>query len=133
MSLADYLENSVINWLRGTAMPAAPATLYVALFTVAPTDLAGSGTEVSGGAYARTGVTLAAPPASSAGAAVVSNTTQVAFATATAAWGTVVAAALMDAATAGNMLASGALTTALAVGSGQRLVFDVGQLSFSLD
>jgi hypothetical protein len=51
--LSNYLqENLLIHLLRNTNF-ARPANLYVALFTVAPTDAAGSGTEVAAASYAR--------------------------------------------------------------------------------
>ena len=62
--LSNYMERNIYEWFRGNQMPTPPATLYVALFTVAPGE-ATAGTEVStsGTAYARQVVTL---PASSA-------------------------------------------------------------------
>ena len=49
---SDYLEDKVLDHVFGGNAYTAPSTLYVALYTVAPTDT-GGGTEVSGGAYAR--------------------------------------------------------------------------------
>jgi len=47
-SISDYYENKIIDhMLRGQAFTP-PSTIYLALYTVAPTD-AGGGTEVSGG------------------------------------------------------------------------------------
>lgn len=55
-ALTDYAENKVIDAvLRGQAL-AAPATFYVRLNTTACSDSA-SGTEVTGGSYARVAVT----------------------------------------------------------------------------
>ena len=48
---SDYLEDKVLDHVFGGNAYTAPSTLYVALYTVAPTDT-GGGTEVSGGAYA---------------------------------------------------------------------------------
>src|SRR4051812_46203991 len=51
-AMSDYLENHVGDHvLRDTAY-SKPTTIYVALFTAAPSD-SGGGTEVSGGSYAR--------------------------------------------------------------------------------
>ena len=47
---SDYLENKVVGHVFGGAAYTAPATLYVALYTSAPSDT-GGGTEVSGGGY----------------------------------------------------------------------------------
>ena len=49
---SDYLEDKVLDHVFGGNAYTAPSTLYVALYTVAPTDT-GGGTEVSGGSYAR--------------------------------------------------------------------------------
>ena len=57
-ALSNYLENALINaTLRNTSYTS-PSTVYVGLFTTDPTD-AGSGTEVSGGSYARESTTIA--------------------------------------------------------------------------
>lgn len=132
MSLANFLEDAVINWLRGTAMPAAPGTLYVALFTADPgeTGVLTNEVVVTGGTlYARTAVTLTAPPSP------VSNSADVVFPTAGASWGTVTHAALVDNATrgAGNVLASNALSASQAIGAGITPRFVTGQLTFTLD
>ena len=58
--ISTYLENALINaTLRNTTYTSV-ATVYVSLWTSDPTD-AGSGTEVSGGSYARQAVTFGAP------------------------------------------------------------------------
>lgn len=115
-SFSNYLEDLVLNaTLRGTAWPAwTTGSHHVALFTAAPTD-AGGGTEVTGGAYARVAVTRAAgswaAPADNAGAQRTSNSSAITFPSPTANWGTVTHFAVFDAATAGNMLVWGPLTT----------------------
>lgn len=106
---SNDLEGKLLNHIfRGTAYTA-PGTTYVALMTAAPTD-AGSGTEVTGGSYARASVTnntsnWAAP---SGTPRQISNASDITFATPSADWapsGTpVVAVALYDASTAGNLL-----------------------------
>lgn len=103
---SDYLEKQQLNWLKGTTFAAAPANTYVALFTAAPSDT-GGGTEVSGGSYARVAIASSGWSAISGGGASpnqISNSAAITFATPTANWGTVVAVAIFDASTAGNML-----------------------------
>ena len=109
-SKSDFLENELLDHVLGNAAYTAPATVYIALYTVVPTD-AGGGTEVSGGAYTRVASTNDATnwPAASAGAK--SNGTAITFTTATADWGTVVAFGIFDALTAGNLLYWADLTT----------------------
>lgn len=105
-----------------------PSSLYVGLFTVAPTD-AGGGTEVSGNSYARTAATFSVTGTSPTTA---SNSANVEFPTASGSWGTVVAAAIFDASTSGNMLSWADLTASKAVGSGDVFRFATGNLSVTL-
>ena len=124
--MSNYLENALINvTLRATSYTA-PTTVYVALFTSDPTD-AGSGTEVSGGSYARTAVTFGAP---SDGASL--NSADVTFPTATASWGTVGWIGINDASTSGNLLYHTALDTAKAIDSGDIFKISTGNLSVTL-
>ena len=58
--ISNYLEAAIINATLRNTTYTSPATVYVSLWTTDPTD-AGSGTEVSGGSYARTAVTFGAP------------------------------------------------------------------------
>lgn len=126
--MSDYLEAAIVNHIfRGTSF-AAPTTLYVALYTAAPTD-AGGGTEVTGGSYARVAVTCNTTNWGAPGTnGTTSNSNAITFPTATANWGNVVAVAFFDAASGGNMLIW--LTqTSTAVNSGQTASFAAGALS----
>jgi hypothetical protein len=131
-SKSDYLENELLDHVLGNAAYSAPATVYVALFTSAPTD-AGGGTEVSGGSYARVAVTNNDTnwPAASGGAK--SNGTEITFPDATADWGTVVAFAIFDAASDGNMLYWAELTQSKTVATGDTAKFAVGELDVTED
>ncbi len=133
-SFGDFLELELLDHVFGAAAYTAPATLYVALYTVIPTDASASGTEVTGGSYARVAVTNNATnwPAASAGAKA--NGTAITFPAPTAAWGTVVGFAIYDAATLGNELAWGALTVNKTINNGDAApVFAVGDLVITLD
>lgn len=131
-SKSDYLENELLDHVLGNAAYAAPATVYVALYTVAPTD-AGGGTEVAAGDYARVTVTNNATnfPAASGGAK--SNGTEITFSEATSDWGTVVAFSIMDAATSGNFLYWADLSASKAIGSGDTAKFAIGDLDVTED
>ena len=100
--MADYLETAALNhFLKGSSYTQ-PTHIYVALFTANPNG-GGGGTEVTGNAYARTicdaWTFTGVEPASA------SNTSTVTFPTATpAGWGTIIAWALFDLLTGGNML-----------------------------
>jgi len=124
--MSNFLENALINaTLRNTTYTSV-ATVYVSLWTSNPTD-AGSGTEVSGGSYARTSVTFAAPSNG-----VTTNNADVTFPTATASWGTVGWIGINDAATSGNLLYHTALDTAKAIDSGDIFKIASGNLSVTL-
>lgn len=130
-SLSDFLENELLDHVFGGAAYSAPATLYVGLYTVAPTD-AGGGTEVTGGSYARVAVTANNTnfPAASGGA--IANGTAITFPTATASWGTVVALGIFDASTSGNLLAWADLAVNKTVASGDTASFAIGDLDITL-
>ena len=124
--MSNYLEDALINvTLRATAYTA-PATVYVSLWTSDPTD-AGSGTEVSGGSYARTSVTFAAPSNG-----VTTNDADVTFPTATASWGVVGWIGINDAATSGNLLYHSPLDTSKTIDSGDIFKISTGNLSVTL-
>ncbi len=124
--LSNHLETALINaTLRNTAYTS-PATVYVALFTTDPTDAA-SGTEVTGGSYARTSVAFAAP---SNGVSL--NSADCTFPTCTAAWGTVTHMGLRDASTAGNLLYHSPLDDSKSVGIGDVFKITTGNLSVTL-
>jgi hypothetical protein len=124
--MSNYLENALINvTLRGTAFTA-PTTIYVALYTSDPTD-ANTGTEVSGGSYARTSVTFAAP----SNGVSLSNA-DCTFSQCTVAWGTVGWIGLMDASTSGNLLYHTPLDVSKTIDVGDIFKIASGSLSVTL-
>lgn len=131
-SKSDYLENKLLDHVLGGGDYSRPATVYVALYTAAPTD-AGGGTEVSGGSYARVAVTNNATNFPTASGGAKSNGTEITFPEATADWGTVVAFGILDAETAGNLLYWADLTTSKTINSGDTAKFAVGDLDITED
>ena len=124
--MSNYLENALINaTLRNTTYTSV-ATVYVSLWTSDPTD-AGSGTEVSGGSYARTAVTFGAP---SNGVSL--NSADVTFPTATGSWGVVGWIGINDASTGGNLLYHSPLDTSKTIDSGDIFKISTGNLSVTL-
>lgn len=124
--MSNYLENALINaTLRNTSYTS-PSTVYAALFTSDPTD-AGSGTEVSGGSYARKAITFGAP---SNGAST--NSAAVEFDQATASWGTVTHFGIYDASTSGNLLYHGALTASKVIDTGDVFKFATSSVTVTL-
>lgn len=122
MAKSDFLKTNVLNHvLRGVSY-SSPATVYLALFTVAPTD-AGGGTEVTGGSYSRQTAEFDAPDDDQ-----VVNSDDILFSVASADWGTIVHFALFDASSSGNMLYHAALTASRTILSGDQLRVPAGQL-----
>lgn len=121
--MSNYLENALINGtIRGSTYTA-PATIYVALYISDPTD-ANTGTEVSGGSYARQSVTFAAP---SNGTSL--NNAAVEFPQATGSWGTVGWLGLIDALTSGNLLYHTALDVSKPIDAGDIFKIATNNLS----
>jgi hypothetical protein len=134
MSFGDYLENELLDHVFGASAYSAPATLYVGLSTTAPTDAGGNITEPSGAnGYSRVAVTnnLTNFPVASGGAK--SNGAAITFPTATGGWGTVGYFIIMDLASGGNMIGSGALTNPKTIDSGDTASFAIGDLDITLD
>lgn len=126
MSFSNYLENKVLDHVFGGSAYTAPSTLYVGLFTSDPGE-AGGGTEVSGGSYARQTITFTVTGSQASSSAAVE------FPTATASWGTITYAAVYDAASAGNLLAYGALTASKTIDSGDVFRIPSGDFDIDLD
>jgi hypothetical protein len=126
--MSNYLENALLNATLNATTYTAPATVYVSLWTSDPTD-AGSGTEVSGGSYARTVVSFATASGTSGN---VLNDADVTFPTATASWGTVGWIGINDALSSGNLLYHTALDTAKTIDSGDIFKISTGNLSVTL-
>lgn len=125
-AMSNYLENALVNaTLRNTSYTS-PAAVYVALFTTDPTD-AGSGTEVSGGSYARQAATFGAP---SNGASTTSA--DISFPQATGSWGTVTHFGVYDASSTGNLLYHGALTASKTIETGDIFKIASGSLTVTL-
>lgn len=119
---SDYLENKVLDHVLGTASLTSPSAVYVALYTSSPSD-SGGGIEVSGGSYARQAVAF---DAASGGA--TNPAADVEFPVATASWGTINAVAILDAATNGNFLYHGSLTSSKAIDTDDQFVFRAADL-----
>lgn len=129
-SKSDFLELELLDHVLGASAYSAPATVYIALYTTAPTD-AGGGTEVSGGSYARKDVTNNLTNWPSANPKL--NANAITFAQATADWGTVVAFGIFDAVTAGNLLYWGDLTASKSVENGDTAEFAASGITITED
>ena len=153
--MSNFLENKFIDWFfraqaigitgASAAAGTGPATLYVGLFTVAPSDT-GGGTEVTGNNYARASVTSSmeasgwagtqsagSTTASSGAGATTSNNGTITFPTPSGLWGTVVAFGIFDEASEGNLLWFGDITPNKTINSGDAITFPAGSLTVTVD
>ncbi|MEK4052651.1 hypothetical protein MHB84_03285 [Paenibacillus sp. FSL F4-0087] len=128
--MSNYLANALLNHVfRKTAL-ASPANVYVALYTTNPTA-ADTGQEVSGGGYTRLPIVFGAP-AVDGGKPTIKNSADLAFAIASASWGTVSHIGLRDAATAGNLLYFGALDSPRSILANDIFKFLQGSVAASM-
>ena len=126
MSFSDYLETKVLDHVFAGTAYTAPSTLYVALFTAAPSD-SGGGTEVSGGAYARQTIAF------TTSGDTTSNNAAIEFPTATANYGTVTHVGVYDASSAGNLMAWAALTSSKTIETGDVFRIPANDLDITLN
>lgn len=122
MPKTTYLDNAFLNSALRNTPYTSPTTVYVALFTTAPT-VSGGGVEVTGGSYARQSVTWNVPSNGS-----TSSTADVVFPVASADWGNVVAFAIFDSSVAGNMLYFANLGASRLILNTDQAKFPAGQL-----
>jgi hypothetical protein len=124
--MSNYLENALINAVLRNTSYTSPTTTYLALYTSDPTD-ADTGTEISGGSYARQAITFGAPSNGTS-----TNSAAVEFPQATADWGIISHVAIRDAVTSGNLLFHTALDASKTINNGDVFKITTGNLSVQL-
>lgn len=130
---SDAVEDAILNGMfRGSAVtPYAPiGTVYVSLHTATLND-DGTGTEVSGSAYARGTVAIAGWTVSSGG--TIMNASAINFGTALASWGTITNVGIWNAASGGTLLYAGTLTASAIVNINDTFQFAGSALKITLD
>jgi len=126
-SFTNRYEQVVMNALVGQDAPLASTSMWLALFTAAPSDASG-GTEATGGNYARK-----SSGAWTSGTALVANAATVTFATCTSTVGSVTHFALMTDSATGFMVGWATLSAARDLATNDVAAFEVGSLTISLD
>ena len=124
-AMSDYLENKVLDHVLGTTSYTMPTTVYIGLSTGSFAD-DNSGTELTGGSYARQSIAFDA-----AASGTTDNTSAVDFPVATANWGTVSHYGLFDASSGGNLLVHGAFASSKTVETGDVLRIGAGELDIT--
>ena len=121
MSLTNHGEDKLLTLFKDAG------PYWFGLFTVAPEET-GCGTEVSGGAYARQQVTFGDPSSGT-----MKNSATIKVPTVTGSWGTAVAWGLFDAATGGDLVWYGEITTPKELLAGDIYRIATGNLTLTMD
>ena len=134
-AMSDYLEAAICNHvLRNTAFTTPGDNVYVGLIKYYDSAVVEAGTltqEASGGAYARQQVNGTGAWTAPGAAGATSNVAAITFPTATADWDNISGVIIADAASAGNVLLHGSLTTARDVKDGDVFKFNIGDLDIT--
>lgn len=143
-SWTDTGENKLLDAVFRGQTSNIPASWYVGLDTVACGET-GSGTEVTGGSYARVAITSSlanwagtqssgSTSASSGTGGTTSNNAAITFPAPTANWGTVYSARIWDASTSGNAWICFALSSSRTINNGDLAPsFAPGSLTIQID
>ena len=124
----NVLENALLDHVFGTGVYA-PPTIWVGLFTVAPTDTS-TGTEVTGAGYTR----IAAATWVAASSGQIANSTAITFpVAASTTWGTIEYFAVCTSSAAGAMLAYSSLAASKTPTTGDTVAFSTGSIIVTLD
>jgi uncharacterized protein involved in response to NO len=126
MSLSDYLEAEILDHIFSKGAYT-PPTWYVGLSTADPGEDGATLSEPTAMAYARVALGAVTRTAGS-----VVNNAAVEFVEATGDWGTITHFALFDAASGGNFMGSGELTSPLDVTTGKTARFPAGEIAITL-
>ena len=129
MSMTDFTEDAVLEHFFNNVDLASYATVWLGLFSAAPSDT-GGGTELTGNGYARIDVSgnfTVGGVATRAG-----NTAAIEFQASGGDWSSATHFGVFSLVTAGTLLFWGALTTARQIDDGEKIVFEADDLGFTL-
>ncbi len=133
-----YLSSKLLNnWFNGAVytFPVGATSIYIGWYTTTPNATAGSGTEASGGNYARTVIVnnnTTAFPTIGATVQIITNNITIGTAAMTAALGTITGISILDASSAGNGLVFGDLSASKTLGVNDIIQFLSSNLSIQL-
>jgi hypothetical protein len=128
---SNYLEDAVLNWIRGTTFPAAPGAVYVALFDGSPTDTGSGGTEITNtirGTTTRNAIAFNAPSGGE-----IENSAEVVITASASGGATASHFGLFSAATGGNLIVHGSLTAPKTIAASDEVKIPAAALTISID
>jgi hypothetical protein len=123
MPFSQYLADELIDWVKGTDMPTAPTTVYIALFNGDPS---GAGTEITNtikGSTTRDAIALGGVTTSGT-FRQADNIADITITLSASAGATADYAAIYDAATGGNLLSYDTLTSSKTITTGDEVKFE---------
>lgn len=131
MAASTYLGDAILDWLKGSAAPAAPSSLYVSIHSSDPGGAGSNGdvtTAVLGGRVELQQADLGAPTASPLGGRQISSTTTLTLTSSALSSATLTHYGIWSAQASGDFLVSGQLVAPVEVVSGDILRIAAGQL-----
>jgi len=128
MNTTYFLNLVAGNIFKTKTNPAVPSKMYLGFSKTTPNLAGGNVTEPTGNGYARVPLNSLGAPSNG----LVSNTEQVEFAESTAAWGMLTHYVVYDAATGGNLLMYGELSSTRTVEGNTVMFFKAGELKLSV-
>jgi hypothetical protein len=130
---SDTLENALLDEVLGATNYTAAGTVYIALYTAAPSD-SGGGTEVAGNGYARVALTNNSTNWPNASGGAKANGVAITFPAASGGnWGTVTHFGIHSHITNDALLYWGAVSPNKAVNDGDTASFAIGDLDVTED
>ena len=129
--LTNYMELWAIDHMFRGASYGIVATQFVGLYTGTPSDI-GDGAEVSGGGYARQPFIFNAA-ANIGGVGQATSNAEISFGVASATYGNVVAAAILDKVTGGTMLMWSGISAPKQVNINDTFKFNAGDVQITFD
>jgi hypothetical protein len=135
-NISTYLENAIMDWLtKNTAMPTAPANLYINPLTTMPTAQDGTGlVEASGATRQAVANTSGWNARTTSGTArQATNASQIQWTNSSGSSWTVLGIGIWDASTAGNLLGFVTLSANQTVGNGSVFTIAAGNLTLGVD
>lgn len=124
MPFTTAYHQSQLNHVAGTSYPAAPTTVYLALFYSLPNAAGSGGSEATG---TRSAITFGSAAADSGGWQTISNNASVTQTIASAGW--IVGFGIYTASTGGTLIYHHTLPGGFEVKAGQSVVIPVGAIT----
>jgi hypothetical protein len=135
-NFSNYLENAIANWLNGDAMPAATGSLWVALYSSPGVVQNNAATNLIGFTTPRVEVSswtvTTATGSSDSSDASITNAAEIVMTSNSNVAATASHFAVYDAASSGNLLFHGALSSSVAIALSDNVKFAIGAITLTV-